>query len=83
VLKRDRDGFAVAGASIHAENRVVPDQLGEHRAATIPAPGVDSYHPLDRIALSMQCPDKPGQQASTVVRDDYRGNGMPGLGRGS
>jgi hypothetical protein len=83
VPQRDRDGFPVARAPVHAEHRVVPDQLGEHRPAAVPAAGVHPHDPLDPVGLCLQRLDEPGQQASTVMRDDDRGNGMPGLGRGS
>ena len=79
VQQGDRDGLAVAGDPVHAEYRVVADQLGKHRPAAIPASGVDGDRLLDRVRLRAERLDEAGQQASTVVRDDDRGNGMPGL----
>jgi len=83
VLERDRDRLAVAGAPVHPEYRVMPDQVGEHRAAAVPAPGVHPDDPLDLVGLRMQRLDEPGQQAGAVVRDDDRGDDMAGLRRGS
>ena len=81
--QRDRDGLAIAGVPVHPEHRVLPDQFGQHRSAAVTAPGVDPHDPLDRVGLRSQRLHKPGQQAGTVVRDDYRGDGMPGLLRDS
>jgi hypothetical protein len=40
-------------------------------------------HLVDRIGLRLDCLDEAGQQAGAVVRDDERGNGVPGLWCGS
>ena len=82
VPQRDRHGLAVAGGPVHAEHRVLPDQLGEHRAAAVAAPCVHPYDALDLVGLGLYRLDEARQQASTVMRDDNRGNGMPGLRRG-
>ena len=38
---------------------------------------------LDRIGLRLECLNEAGQQTGAVVRDDQRGNGVPGLRCGS
>ena len=83
VPKGDRDRLAVAGGPLHAEDRVLPDQLGQHGPAAIPASGVHPDHLVDRIGLRLERLDEAGQQASAVMRDDERGNGVPGLRCGS
>ena len=83
VLQGDRDGLAVARSAVHPEHRVLADELGQHRATAVTASGVDPDGPLDRVGLRSQRLHEPGQQSGTVVRDDDRGDGMPGLLRGS
>jgi hypothetical protein len=79
VLQRDRHRFAVPGGPVQAEHRVLADQFTEYGPASITAPCVYRERLIDRIGLRVERLDKAGQQASTVVRDDDRGNGMPGL----
>ena len=79
VLQRDRDGLTVAGRPVRADNRVLADQLGEHRPAAVPAARVYADRLLDLVGLSLKRLDEAGQQPSAVMRDDERGNGMPGL----
>jgi len=83
VPHRDRDSFAVTGPPVHAEHRVLADQLGEDRPAAVTAPGVHPDDPLGRVGLRPQCLDEARQQPGTVMRDDDRRNGMPGLLCGS
>jgi hypothetical protein len=78
VPQRDRNRLAVSRRPVHAEHRVLADQLGEHGPAAVSAPGVDGDRLLDRVRLGAERLDETGQQASTVMRDDDRGNGMPG-----
>ena len=63
--------------------RDVWDQLGEHGTAAVPAAGVYADRLLNLVGLGLQGLDEGGQQLSTVVRDDERGDGMPGLRSGS
>src|ERR1700733_3940677 len=79
MAQRPGDRLAVAGEAVHAEHRVLADQLGEHGPAAIPASGVDGDRLLDRVRLGAERLDESGQQASTVMRHDDRGNGVPGL----
>ena len=83
VPERDRDRFAVAGGPLHAEDRVLTDQLGQHRPAAVAASRIHPDHLVDRIGLPLERLDEAGQQAGAVVRDDERGNGVPGLRCGS
>src|ERR1700722_18500874 len=79
MAQRHGDRLAVAGEAVHAEHRVLADQLGEHGTAAIPAPGVDGNRLLDLVRLRAERMNKAGQQASAVMRNDDRGNGMPDL----
>ena len=83
VPERYRDRLAVAGGPVHAEDRVPPDQVGEHGTAAVTASGVHPDCLLDRIGLRLECLDEAGQPAGAVVRDDQRSNGVPGLWCGS
>ena len=81
--ERYRDRLAVAGGPVHAEDRVPPDQLGQDGTAAVPASRVHPDRLLNRIGLRLECLNKAGQQSGAVVRDDQRGNGVPGLWCGS
>jgi len=56
------------------------DQRGP---AAVPASRVHADRLLDRVGLGLKGLDEAGQQPSAVMRDDDRGNGMPGLRCGS
>ena len=79
----DRDRVAEPGRPVHAEDRVLADQLGKHGTAAVPAPRVDADRLLNLVGLGLQGLDEGGQQLSAVVRDDERGDGMPGWLSGS
>ena len=83
VPQRHRDRLAVAGRAAHAEDRVLADQLGEDGTAAVPASRVYPDRLLNLVGLGLQGLDEGGQQPSTVMRDDDRGNGMPGLRSGN
>ncbi len=80
VRRRDRDGLAVLGVPVHAEHRVL-SSTGWRAWPAGPAAGVD---PTTRsTGVLSAAPARVWQQAGTVVGDDYRGDGMSGLLRGS
>jgi hypothetical protein len=79
VPQRGRDRFAEAGRPVQADNSVRPDQLGEHCPAAVPASRVHPDNPVGLVRLSLDGLDCRGQQASAVMRDDDRGDGVPGL----
>jgi hypothetical protein len=83
VAEGNRDRLTVAGGPLHPEDGVLTDQLGQHGPAAIPAPGIHPDDLVDRVCLRLKCLGKAGQQASPVMRDDQRGNGVPGLRCGS
>ncbi len=63
-------GRAVAGRPVHAENGRLAELRRQHRAATVPAPGVDGDDALDRTGLVEQRIGDVRQPVSAVVGDD-------------
>ncbi len=72
VLQRAGDRRAVARAPVHAEHDRLAEQAREHRAAAIPAAGINGDHALHRPGLLQQRLDDLRQPCGTVMRDDHR-----------
>ncbi len=70
------DGDAVTGAALHPEHRRAAERLREHRAAAVPAAGVDGDNPLYRPALVRYRLRDMRQPRGTVMGDDHRGNNV-------
>ena len=86
VLQGAGDGGAVPGVRLHAEDRVLAEQLGQGRPAAIPAAGVHPDQALHRMSLLAHRFDESRQQPRRVMGDDHDGNDVtevPGVLRPS
>ena len=79
VLQGAGDGGAVTGVRLHAEDRVLAEQLGQHRSAAVLAAGVHPDDALHRIGLLAHRVHKSRQQPGGVVGDDYGGDDVTGV----
>ncbi len=79
VLQGARHRGAVPGGPVHAEHHALAQLGGQHRAAAIPAAGVDGHHALDRPGLLQQRVEDVRQPGSAVVGDDDRRDDMLGI----
>jgi hypothetical protein len=76
VLQRPGHGGAVAGRRLHAEDRVPAEQVGQRRAAAVPAAGVHPDGSVHWMGLLAHRPDEPRQQPGAVVRYDHGGDNV-------
>ena len=79
MLQGAGHGGAVTGVRLHAEDRVLAEQLGQHRPAAVPAAGVHPDHALHRMRLLAHRVDEPRQQPRGVMGDDHGGDDMTGV----
>jgi hypothetical protein len=68
------DGGAVTRFRLHPEDRVLAEQLGQRRPASVPAAGVHPDDAVHGMCLLAHRLDERRQQPGTVVGDDHRGN---------
>ena len=74
VLQSTGDGRTVTRVRLHAEDRVLAEQLGQRRPAAVLAAGVHPDDPLHGMRLLAHRMDESRQQPRTVVRDDHGGD---------
>jgi len=71
VLQCAGDGGAVTCFRLHAEDRVLAEQLGQRRPAAIPAAGVHPDDAVHGMCLLAHRLDESRQQPGTVVCYDH------------
>ena len=74
MLQGAGDGGAVPGIRLHAEDRILAEQLGQGRPAAIPAAGVHPDHALHRVSLLAHRLDESRQEPRRVMGDDHSGD---------
>ena len=76
VAQRLGDRDTVAGGAFHAEHGRAAERLREHRAAAVPAAGVDGDHALYRPGLVRYRLRDARKPRGTVMGNDHRGNNV-------
>ena len=79
VLQGAGDGGAVTRVRLHAEDRVLAEQLGQRRPAAVLAAGVHPDHALHRMRLLAHRVDESRQQPGGVVCHDHGGDDVTGV----
>ena len=79
VLQGPGDGGAVTRVRLHAEDRVLAEQLGQRRSAAVQAAGVHPDHAPHRMRLLAHRVDKSRQQPGGVVCDDHGRDDVTGV----
>jgi hypothetical protein len=74
VLKGAADGGAEAGVRIHAEDRALAEQFGQHRSAAVLAASVHPDEALYLMGLLAHRLDEDRQQPGGVVCHHYGGD---------
>jgi hypothetical protein len=74
VLQGAGDSVAEAGVRVHAEDRALAEQLGQHGPAAILAAGVHPDDALRRVGLLTHRLDQARQQPGGVVSHHYGGD---------
>ena len=72
--QRARDGGAVPGVGVHAEDRVRTEQFGQHGPTPVLAGGIDADRARDRMGLLPYRADQTREQACAVVRNHHEGH---------
>ena len=76
MLQGAGDGRAVTRVRLHAEDRILAEQLGQRRPAAVLAAGVHPDDALHRMRLLAHRADESRQQPRTVVCDDHGGDDL-------
>jgi hypothetical protein len=74
VLQRAGDGCAETRVRLHAQDRILAEQLGQRRPAAILAARVHPDEALHRMRLLAHRADESRQQPCAVMRDDHGGD---------
>ena len=74
VLQSAGDRRAVTRVRLHAEDRILAEQLGQRRPAAVEAAGVHSDDALHRMRLLAHRVNESRQQPRAVVCDDHGGD---------
>ena len=81
MLDRAGDGGAVPGVGVHAEDRVGPEQFGQHGPAAVLAAGVDTDRAMHGMRLLSYRVEQTREQSRTVVHNHHEGHDVT-QGRG-